>query len=109
MTSLNGKIAVITGGNSGIGLAAATLFAREGAEVVITGRRQDALDAAAQTIGSRATIVPGDVADPAPHARVAAVAAARFGGADLYLANPGVHTLHASHAVSQNKVAGQLG
>src|SRR3546814_20587782 len=109
MTSLNGKIAVMTGGTGGIGLAAATLFAREGAEVVITGRRQDALDAAAQTIGSRATIVQGDVADPAHHERVAAVVADRFGGADIYMANAGVNTIPASHAVSEDEYDAQFG
>ena len=46
MAKLDGKIALITGGNSGIGLASAKLFAAEGATVVIVGRRQDALDAA---------------------------------------------------------------
>lgn len=109
MTSLNGKIAVITGGNSGIGLAAATLFASEGADVVITGRRQDALDAAAQAIGPKATVVQGDVADPVHHERVAALVADRFGGADIYIANAGVNTITASHAVSEEEYDAQFG
>ena len=63
MGRLEGKIAVITGANSGIGLAAAQRFVAEGAYVYITGRRQDELDKAVQRIGSRVTAVQGDVAN----------------------------------------------
>ena len=59
---LQGKVAVITGGTSGIGLAAAKLFVREGAYVFITGRRQKELDEAVQTVGSNVTGIQGDVA-----------------------------------------------
>lgn len=57
---LQGKVAVITGGSTGIGLAAARLFAKEGATVFITGRRQDALDAAVADIGRGAVAIRGD-------------------------------------------------
>src|SRR5260370_16059469 len=57
---LEGKIAVITGGTEGIGLATAKLFVKEGAYVFITGRRQKELDEAGQSIGSNATGVQGD-------------------------------------------------
>ncbi len=56
------KVVVVTGGTSGIGLATARAFAAEGAAVFVTGRRQDALDAAVKAIGGRATGVRGDMA-----------------------------------------------
>src|SRR5258708_14803840 len=59
---LNGKVAVITGGTEGIGLATAKLFVTEGAYVFITGRRQKELDEAVQAIGGNVTGVQGDVA-----------------------------------------------
>src|SRR3984893_11671240 len=61
MGKLQGKVAVITGGASGIGFAAAKLFVREGAYVFITGRRQKELDEAVKAIGSNITGVQGDV------------------------------------------------
>ena len=58
---LEGKIAVITGGNSGIGLATARRFVEEGAHVVITGRREKELSEAAASIGRNVTTVAGDI------------------------------------------------
>jgi NAD(P)-dependent dehydrogenase (short-subunit alcohol dehydrogenase family) len=60
---LQGKVAVITGGTTGIGLAAAKLFVEEGAHVFITGRRQKELDNAVKPIGSNVTGVQGDIAN----------------------------------------------
>src|SRR5271167_3978814 len=62
MGKLDGKIALITGGNSGIGLATAKRFVQEGAFVFITGRTQTKLDQAVQQVGSNVTGVQGDVA-----------------------------------------------
>jgi len=59
---LQGKVAVVTGGTTGIGLAAAKLFVKEGAYVFITGRRQKELDEAVQATGSNVTGIQGDVA-----------------------------------------------
>ncbi|MGY2373112.1 SDR family oxidoreductase [Pseudomonas sp. SDO524_S393] len=63
MSRLNGKIAVVTGGNSGIGLATAIRFAAEGAQVIIVGRRQEELDKAVALIGHGAIAIQGDIAN----------------------------------------------
>src|ERR1700723_2304594 len=63
MGKLHGKVAVITGGTTGIGFAAAELFVQEGAHVFITGRRQQELDEAVKAIGKNVTGVRGDVAN----------------------------------------------
>jgi NAD(P)-dependent dehydrogenase (short-subunit alcohol dehydrogenase family) len=63
MVRLQGKVAVITGGTQGIGVATAKLFASEGAHVFITGRRQKELEEALAAIGSNVTGVRGDVAN----------------------------------------------
>src|SRR5262249_58258451 len=69
MGKLDGKVAVVTGGNSGIGLAAAKRFVEDGAHVFITGRRQEELDAGVRQIGRNVQAIRGDVsklADLAP-------------------------------------------
>jgi NAD(P)-dependent dehydrogenase (short-subunit alcohol dehydrogenase family) len=86
---LDGKVAVITGGNSGMGLATAKLFAKEGAKVVITGRRQAELDAAVKAIGPNATGVQGDVANLADLDRLYAVVKEKHGRVDVVFANAG--------------------
>lgn len=108
MNSLEGKTAIVTGGNSGIGLAAAQLLAAEGATIVMTGRRQDALDAAVRSIGGDAIGIRGDVADPAHHAQVARLVRDRFGGADIYMANAGVNRITPSQHVSEAEYDAQF-
>jgi NAD(P)-dependent dehydrogenase (short-subunit alcohol dehydrogenase family) len=89
MKKLSNKVAVITGGNSGIGFATARTFVEEGARVVLVGRRTDAVKAAVSALGEAATGLTGDIADLETHDRVAALVAERFGGADIYIANAG--------------------
>lgn len=100
MTSLKDKVAIITGGNSGIGKETAKLFAAEGAQVIITARRQDVLDAAVEEIGHGAIGLCGDVADIEHHKNVAAEAARRFGGVDIYMANAAIIDLKRSADVT---------
>ncbi|MFG1807644.1 SDR family NAD(P)-dependent oxidoreductase [Streptomyces sp. NPDC049040] len=89
MGQLDGKTAIVTGGTSGIGLATAVRFAAEGAHVFVTGRRQDALDAAVAKIGRTATGVQGDVSDLADLDRLYAAVAAQDRRIDVLYANAG--------------------
>ncbi|WP_245896843.1 SDR family NAD(P)-dependent oxidoreductase [Sphingomonas fennica] len=100
---------MITGGNSGIGLASAKLFAEQGAHVVITGRRQQALDDAVRAIGPSAVAIRGDVADPDHHREIADFVRDRFAGVDIYMANAGVNTITASSDVSLAEYDAQFG
>src|ERR1700704_4827760 len=89
MQKLKGKVAVITGGNSGMGLATAQLFVEEGAYVFITGRRQAELDKAVKRIGKNVTAVQGDVADLAHLDRLYATVKEQKGHVDIVFANAG--------------------
>lgn len=91
---LEGKVAVITGGNSGMGLATAKLFVAEGAKVVITGRRQSQLDEALKEINSSNALgVQGDVAKIADLDRLYATVKSKFGHIDILFANAGLGQL----------------
>jgi len=102
MTKLAGKIALITGGNSGMGLATAQLFAREGAHVIITGRRQKDLDAATASIGSKATGIAGDVSNMADLDRLFAAIKSQFGSLDIVFANAGFGELAPLGSVTED-------
>lgn len=87
---LAGKIALITGGTTGIGLATAQRFVAEGAFVFVTGRRQAELDAAVQLLGANATGIRGDVASLADLDHVFATIKTQKGHLDVLFANAGV-------------------
>ncbi len=87
---LEGKIALVTGGNSGIGLATAQRFVAEGAHVFITGRRQKELDAAVAEIGANTIGVQGDVSNLADLDRLYATIKDQAGKLDVVFANAGV-------------------
>src|ERR1700687_4556499 len=93
MGRLEGKIAVITGANSGIGLASATRFVAEGAHVYITGRRQEELDKAVQAIGAGVTAVQGDVSSPDDLDRLFLKVRSYHGRIDILFANAGLGAL----------------
>ena len=90
MNRLNGKIALITGGASGIGLASAQRLIDEGAFVFITGRRQDVLDKAVEALGSNARAVQADVTKPEDLDRVFVTIQKEKGHLDVLVANAGV-------------------
>ncbi|MBD2451385.1 SDR family oxidoreductase [Nostoc sp. FACHB-152] len=89
MKKLEGKIALVTGGNSGIGLATAKQFVAEGAYVYITGRRQVKLDAAVEAIGKNVTAVQSDVSNLADLDRLFATIEQEQGHLDIIFANAG--------------------
>ena len=89
MGKLDGKIAVVTGGNSGIGLATAERFVAEGAYVFITGRRQAELDAAVKKIGKNVTGVQGDVSKLSDIDKLYSVVKKEKGRVDILFANAG--------------------
>ncbi|WP_034916465.1 MULTISPECIES: SDR family oxidoreductase [Erwinia] len=103
MQKLTGKTAVVTGGGSGIGLAIAQRFAREGAHVFITGRRQAELDNAVKQAEGSITAVQGDMTKEADLARLFTAVKAHKGTLDILVTNAGVsepamlHTITPAH------------
>lgn len=92
MTQLSGKVAIVTGASSGIGRAAAVLFAKQGASVVLTARREDELESVAREIrfgGAQAQVVVGDVRDEQIHKNCVDSATEHFGGLDIAFNNVG--------------------
>jgi len=101
MSRLEGKVAVITGGNSGIGLATAQRFVSDGAYVFITGRRQSELDAAVKQIGKNVSGVQGDVSNLADLDRLYATVKEQKGHIDVLFANAGVGELVPLEAITE--------
>src|SRR5271156_1945622 len=89
MSKLQGKVAVITGGSSGIGLATAQRFVAEGAYVFITGRRQAELDKAKALIGKNVTAIQADASNLDDLDRVAAAVGDKKGLVDIVVSNAG--------------------
>src|SRR3954464_4035253 len=90
MKRLQGKVAVVTGGNSGIGLATARQFRDEGARVAISGRSQKTLDEAATELGNDALVVQADVSKLADADKLFSAVEKRFGKVDILFVNAGV-------------------
>lgn len=90
MGKLDNKYALVTGGNSGIGLAAARLFIAEGAQVAISGRNEKTLRSAADSLGPRGLAIRADVTQDAELERMFAEVKQRFGALDILFANAGL-------------------
>ena len=102
MGKLEGKVAVITGGNSGIGLATAQRFVSDGAYVFITGRRQSELDVAVKQIGkNNVSGVQGDISNQTDLDRLYATVKEQKGHIDILFANAGVGELIPLGAITE--------
>ncbi len=102
MKKFEGKVAVITGGNSGIGLATAHAFANHGAKVVIMGRNTASLEKAKTEIGARCLAVQGDVQNLEDIDRLFSETQKTFGSVDIIVANAGVATFQPLGDVTQD-------
>lgn len=89
MGKLEGKVAIVTGGGTGIGLGAARRFVEEGAYVYLFGRRQEALDAAIESLGPKARAVRGSVTEAADLDRLYEIVKSERGRVDIVFANAG--------------------
>jgi NAD(P)-dependent dehydrogenase (short-subunit alcohol dehydrogenase family) len=107
--SLHGKVAVITGGGEGIGLASAKRMVHEGASVFIIGRRQAILDAAIAEIGGDVVALHADVSKMADLDRVYEAVRAAKGKIDILFANAGVQTREALGSITEEGIDYQLG
>jgi NAD(P)-dependent dehydrogenase (short-subunit alcohol dehydrogenase family) len=101
MKRLEGKVAVVTGGNSGIGLATAKRFLEEGARVAISGRSQKTLDEAAKELGKDTLVVQADVSKLADADKLFSAVEKKFGKIDVLFVNAGVAKFVPMDAVSE--------
>jgi NAD(P)-dependent dehydrogenase (short-subunit alcohol dehydrogenase family) len=101
MKRFEGKVALVTGGNSGIGLATAKRFHEEGARVVITGRNQKTLDDAVKLIGKDVLAVRSDVSKPDDLDKLYTTVSQKLGKIDVLFANAGIYKFAPATATSQ--------
>ena len=102
MKTFENKTVVVTGGNSGIGLAAVRGFLREGAKVVFSGRRQEALDAVSRELSGEFKAVLADQSKPADNKRLIETAVDTFGKIDVVFANAGVAQFAPSDQIDED-------
>lgn len=107
MKRLEGKVAVVTGGNSGIGLASAKRLHQEGAQVVITGRDRKTLDAAASAVGEGTVAIQSDISKLEDIDRLFSVVESKLGKIDVLFANAGIARF-APYSASQAVVFDEL-
>jgi NAD(P)-dependent dehydrogenase (short-subunit alcohol dehydrogenase family) len=105
---LNGKIALVTGGTSGIGLAAAELFRREGAKVVVVGTTQERLRAAEAMLGDDGFAIAADLRRSADIDRAVAAVRQRYGRIDILYANAGLGRAAPLEAVTEEQIDEQF-
>ena len=106
---LNGKIALVTGGTSGIGLATAALFRREGAQVVVVGNDPGRLTAAAAALGDKTAVFRADLRRLADIERLVAMVRERYGRLDILFANAGLGLAAPLEGVTEAQIDEQLG
>src|SRR5262249_23740183 len=105
---LSNKIAVVTGGTSGIGLEAAKLFQQEGATVVIVGQNAARLQSAATELGGTVTALRGDVSKPAEVENVVSQIREKFGRIDVLFANAGMGLAAPLEAITEEQIDTQV-
>lgn len=102
MSKLENKVAVITGANSGIGLATAKLFLKEGAKVVVSGRRQEALDEVSKELSGDFITVLADVSKPEDNVNLIKEATNKYGNIDILYLNAGIAPVSAITDITEN-------
>jgi NAD(P)-dependent dehydrogenase (short-subunit alcohol dehydrogenase family) len=105
---LSNKIALITGGTSGIGLEAAKLFRNEGATVIVVGQNPARLQAAASQLGDGVTVLRGDVSKPAEIESIIKQVSEKFGRIDVIFANAGMGIASALDSVTEDQIDTQF-
>ncbi|MGC2195722.1 MAG: glucose 1-dehydrogenase [Terriglobales bacterium] len=103
MSRLKNKIALITGAGTGIGRAIAVAFVREGAKVVLVGRRKEPLATLAQEVGTSSLILAGDISKQSEIDRILAEVVARFGGLNVLVNNAGILHIGTAEQITEEQ------